>query len=662
MQGLKDLMSGGSCNPSLTTNSGNAFRNFMNMTGSTHQQVGLQTSISADQNLGSVLQNFSLAWEKEQEVYRIQEVQRQAILQKIWAEENMKQQALAQELAVRSAVAERAWMKSENSLVNNHWHATLVNPVSFSMPIISENISLAAKEASLQQEDLNQKQTSNPMLTTHLIETMMSDSDPKFQESEFLNFMKQIQNGEVEIKDNVVINRSEKAKVDESAFNDNIEVGDGLIEYAIKENQIASEKGLMEVKDEKDLENQNEMQGGKRIEDYWEDLIKTYDENNEENIEKLHKLWELSIKEYEAAAAERTKTEQWQKSHEMDTNKFQNEAKIYNFEESNPYSLLENPLDSLKETLQKGNSFNTRLVLEAHLQKNKNDFKGWRSLGLLLQELNEDQASVSCFLNALEICPTDKSTLLQLGVACNNVFDELHAIMYLEKWLDAPGLSFISQSEIKDKKWTGNEIMLVKKSIQEKFLAFQKKDDPEWLYAFAVINYICQDFDEAKTLFKQAVEIDPNNYFLWNKLGAAHAKSKNLEETQAAYHQALNLKPNYLRSWINLAINYNSKKMYEQAASFILNSLALNPKSVNLWTNLENAFIMSGDHDALGEVYDRDISKFATKHNIHNFDDLPPPDGLDYLSLFSRYLLRDDLDSWIASFSGKKLDDSVTLD
>ncbi len=47
--------------------------------------------------------------------------------------------------------------------------------------------------------------------------------------------------------------------------------------------------------------------------------------------------------------------------------------------------------------------------------------------------------------------------------------------------------------------------------------------------------------------FKAALAVQPQDYSLWNKLGATLANSSRSSEAIAAYQKALDQKPNYMR-------------------------------------------------------------------------------------------------------------------
>ena len=107
----------------------------------------------------------------------------------------------------------------------------------------------------------------------------------------------------------------------------------------------------------------------------------------------------------------------------------------YIWSDPNPYTDVALPLPLAMEFINKGNNNEAILALEAHLQKNENDSERWRLLGRILQENDQDQKSVPCFVNALRGDPQNLDSLLSLGVSCTNILDEVKAMNYLKHWI-----------------------------------------------------------------------------------------------------------------------------------------------------------------------------------------------------------------------------------
>jgi len=85
--------------------------------------------------------------------------------------------------------------------------------------------------------------------------------------------------------------------------------------------------------------------------------------------------------------------------------------------------------------INKGNNDQAVLALEAHLQKHMEDGDTWRILGRILQENDQDQKSITSFLNCLKYNPDNLDCLLSLGVSCANTLDEVKAMNFLKRWL-----------------------------------------------------------------------------------------------------------------------------------------------------------------------------------------------------------------------------------
>lgn len=78
------------------------------------------------------------------------------------------------------------------------------------------------------------------------------------------------------------------------------------------------------------------------------------------------------------------------------------------------------------------------MAFEAQIQKDpqsKSNGNTWRIMGRLLQDNDQDQKAVACFLNCLKFDETNLDTLLALGISCTNILDEVKGMNFLKSWL-----------------------------------------------------------------------------------------------------------------------------------------------------------------------------------------------------------------------------------
>lgn len=79
----------------------------------------------------------------------------------------------------------------------------------------------------------------------------------------------------------------------------------------------------------------------------------------------------------------------------------------------------------------------------------------------------------------------------------------------------------------------------------------------------------------------------------------------------------------------------------------------MNPKAVHIWGYLESCFICTNNVDAIRKLSVSDVGVFKDMHNVYGPNDLPTPEGLDYIQSFESAVLKDNFEQWIASFEPK---------
>ena len=115
-------------------------------------------------------------------------------------------------------------------------------------------------------------------------------------------------------------------------------------------------------------------------------------------------------------------------------------------------------------------------------------------------------------------------------------------------------------------------------------------EDSALFQVLGSLHFMNKEYDLAVSAFSNAVEKDLDNYYCWNRLGAALAhKGDNLNAIHA-YQKALEIRPAYVRAWANLGIAHANINDMVSAARFYLCALSFNPKAAHIWNYLFTSF------------------------------------------------------------------------
>jgi len=585
-------------------------------------------------------------WDKEQAIYRQQMMEFAKNRENMWkdAEQKAYEEAIMQE--------SKAWMEDYVKLENQNEKA------------LEDAFDAADKEVD---KELYEQEAMKEM-SANMMETMLQDPDPKFQNSQFLQFLGKIKSGEFTIKDKQLI-------VNPMAQTENLENAFQAAEKHVEESKINPEE---EVKLQAAWDDAQQEIGATKedidqiFENAWKQAEAGIDKAAlREEMEREYKELLKSMNLEDTENLNDVLADAWQIGQEIEEQEIHGEPDAtYQFQKANPYEILANPLEKAFEQLSVGNRHDAIYALESHLQKNPQDAKAWRLLGRLHQDNDQDRKALPCFLHAIKADPKDQETLLLLGVSCTNTLDEVQAMHHLKNWLLInPKFSAVKVNpDLFPESILGKdvEVKQLKEMYKEMIYTFEQARmvdprDPDLLMSLAVMYFINRDYKQSVLLFNESLKFNPESYSLWNKLGATLAHLGRIDEAIDAYHRALELKPNFVRVWVNLGMAYAFKKDYEEAMRFYLNALTLNPDAKHIWGYFKTACFCADRIDLVKKMQDLDVNAFKDEFELIDPTQLPDP-AIEYKLQLNELAVQKEANMWADSFKQARIDPNSEFD
>ncbi|RLN45057.1 hypothetical protein BBJ29_003147 [Phytophthora kernoviae] len=521
----------------------------------------------------------------------------------------------------RSNHMNNAWQTTGKSHQEVVWEETkapvpmMHQPQFHPAPAVAQQVD-APLEQVAQESALNQTQ----QVSNDMARTMSQNPDPKWQNSEFLKFMNQVGSGEVQIdeeKNEVTGGELKMEGALEGAWGDtadvrsNRDIFDSTWQQSDNPSTATMENAFAETAAAK--AHPLEMEGA------WTDA-------GTGNVAGLDKAWgesktaeEIAMDSawadgdnleaiWEKAMAEAQTTDPFEDAWDNAT-----DNKDYTYKAENPFLDSSENFQKGVEFFQSGHLDDAILAFEAEVQQHPDNSEAWRMLGECHAENDEDKSAIICLERAVEEDPYNLSALLALGVSNVNELNPQGALKTLKAWVQHnPKFHGL---EIQVDEYSDGSLM---DEVMQLMLQARAHDpsDSDVQVVLGVLYNVSKDYDAAVESFKTATNSRPDEYALWNKIGATLANSARSSEAIPAYHRALELKPRYARGWLNLGISHANLGNYEEATKCYLQALSLNSRADHIWSYLRICFTCMERFDLVKVADTRDIAHFRDEFKL----------------------------------------------
>uniref|UniRef100_A0A3Q1GWN6 Peroxisomal targeting signal 1 receptor n=1 Tax=Acanthochromis polyacanthus TaxID=80966 RepID=A0A3Q1GWN6_9TELE len=434
--------------------------------------------------------------------------------------------------------------------------------------------------------------------------------DPKLQNTEFLRFIRQIGEGSVTVESRTDRQLTDRAQARE-AHN-----------WASNLNQVSEDSAEAWV-DEFTAAGPDFQQAKAAVEsdvDFWEKLQQEWEEMAKRDAEShpwLSDFEQLLSTSYD---------------------------KGYQFEEENPYLSHPDPLSEGVKRMEAGDIPGAVRFFESAVQREPDNQLAWQYLGTCQAENEQEFAAISALRRCIDLKNDNLTALMALAVSFTNESLHRQACETLRDWLKHnPKYRSVWEQNERERKDGGREKEKEKErfgsllpeslftDVQTLFLQAANSDpaqvDPQLQCGLGVLFNLSGEYDKAVDCFSAALSVTPQDYLLWNKLGATLANGSRSEEAVAAYRRALELQPGFVRSRYNLGISCVNLGAHREAVEHFLEALSLQRQAAgdgaraargpggaaatmmsdNIWSTLRMALSMMGESSLYGAADRRDL-------------------------------------------------------
>nr|CAG8612372.1 12939_t:CDS:2 [Entrophospora candida] len=398
-----------------------------------------------------------------------------------------------------------------------------------------------------------------------LIESVEEEANPKFKNSNFMNFMKKLRDHEVSIEGNKVVEQNlSPSNAEWAADFDSNNKNNWANEFSTTTQQNKGKNKWTE---------EFIAQGNNTHANNW---ARDFAANMEEDIDFAAKWSE----EFEKSFGKKNyKDKSWDELQD-DWDKYTPSSMGY---KPTPSQFEEYHFQSANPTLSRSTNTSSQLklresisALEAEVQLDPKNANAWYQLGIKQQENEHEAQAIAALKRAISLEPKILDAWLSLSASYTNEYRYAEADNALKSWIENND-KYNHNLESQHAKIDHND---QHRFITQLFLNAAISNpgenlDPDVQIGLGILYNMSDEYSKAVDCFQSALTKRPNDYVLWNKLGATLANAKQFEKAVNAYSNALQINPFFIRAKYNLAVTLIDLGEFKEAAQNLLQALSL---------------------------------------------------------------------------------------
>lgn len=238
------------------------------------------------------------------------------------------------------------------------------------------------------------------------------------------------------------------------------------------------------------------------------------------------------------------------------------------------------------------------------------------AMGLLYEELNNNEEAEKSFLKAVTLAPRWSYPWNNLGLFYWNRQQLKEAENAYKKSLELDstyGFAWNGLGNVLDDAARYEEsIEAYRKSIQHNPL------DPDPWNGMGNVYFDMGQLENAEEAYLKSIQVDSLSSLSWNGLGNVLAGQQKYDEAEEVYRRSIFIDSSYYYVWNNLAIVMENKYNIPDAEKYYRKAIELNPDYTDAWINLGSLLRRVNKLSEANEVYRKAINILPANADLWN--------------------------------------------